>query len=76
MFCHNKCKCCSSMWWAGFFSFAAVVHLARVLAHIQLQVGSHVISNKLSLIIAAVAGLLAIVFCKKGCASCGCAPAK
>ena len=71
MFCH-KCKCSVAMWWSGFFALAALVHVVRLVVHIQVQLGSWMVPMGFSIIIVIIAGLLAFVFCKKGCAYCNC----
>jgi len=71
MFCH-KCKCCKFAWWSGFFAFAAVVHMVRLIARVQVQIGSWSVPMGLSIAVAVVAGALSIILCKAGCGACGC----
>ncbi len=68
----SKCKCCTSMWWSGFFGLAAIGHLLRFAAQVHVQLGSRTVPMRLSLAIAAAAGLLSFFLYKKGCGSCGC----
>ena len=71
MFC-RKCKCCVSMWWSGFFALAAVAHTLRLVAQVQAQLGSWSVPMGFSAGVVIVAGLVAFIFCKKGCAACDC----
>ena len=77
MFCH-KCKCCNLSWLSGFFAFAAIAHIVRLIARMPMQIGSWAVSMNLSIGVAVVAGALSLILCKKSCAACHCAggPAK
>ena len=72
MFCH-KCKCCSLSWLSGVFALAAIVHIIRLIARAQVQVGDFVVPMNLSIVIAVVAGILSLVLCKMSCKACNCA---
>ena len=69
MFC-TKCKCCAAMWWSGFFALAAVVHVVRLVARAEVQIGTFVVPMGVSIGVAIVAGTLSLIFCKKGCGAC------
>jgi hypothetical protein len=71
MFC-QKCKCCMFSWWSGFFALATGVHIVRLIARAQVQIGDWVVPMGLSIAVAVVAGILSFIFCKAGCKSCGC----
>lgn len=71
MFCH-KCKCCNLSWLSGMFALASIVHIIRLISGAQVQVNSTLIPMNVSIIIAVVAGVIAVILCKKSCASCGC----
>ena len=75
MFCH-KCKCCLFSWLSGVFALASLVHIIRLIVQAQVQVGDFVVPMNLSIVIASVAGILSLVFCKMGCKACTCGPAK
>ena len=72
MFC-TKCKCCSAMWWSGFFALAALMHIIRLIVRLDLQFGTFVVPMGASIGVASVGALLSFIFFKKGCESCGCA---
>ena len=72
MFCH-KCKCCMFSWFSGLFALAAIVHIVRLIAKAQVQINDFVVPMNVSIGIAAVAGVLSLVFCKMGCKTCNCA---
>ena len=71
MFC-SKCKCCSMMWWSGFFALAAVAHIVRLVVRPVIQINGWTAPMALSIGIVLVAGVLSFVFCEKGCGACGC----
>ena len=71
MFCH-KCKCCSMMWWSGFFGLAALMHTLRLIAQANVQVNGFTVPMTVSIAIAAVAAVLSFICCKKGCGACSC----
>ncbi len=71
MFGH-KCKCCKPIWWSGFFTLAAVGHLARLLFRAQVQIGQWAVPMRVSLGVVVVAGALSLILCKKGSVSCDC----
>ena len=71
MFCH-KCKCCSLMWWSGFFALASLVHIVRLISRIQVQVGIWVVPMQASIGVAIIAGLISLFLCKAGCGACNC----
>ena len=64
MFCH-KCKCCSLSWLSGVFLLAAIVHIVRLIAKAQVQVGDFVVPMNLSIVIAVVAGILSLALDRK-----------
>ena len=71
MFCH-KCKCCNFSWLSGFFALAAIAHILRLIFGVQVQLNATVVPMNVSIIVAIVAGILSLIFCKKSCASCNC----
>ena len=71
MFCH-KCKCCSAMWWSGFFGLAAVAHVLRLVFRPDIQFNGVPVPAGFSIVIVAVAGALSFFFCKKACGACSC----
>ncbi len=77
MFCH-KCKCCTPMWFAGFFAFPALAQLIRLVTKTQVLIGPNAkpVPMTVSIVIAVVAIILSIVFCKMSCKACNCGTTK
>ena len=71
MFCH-KCKCCTPMWFSGFFGLAAFAHIIRLVTRAQVQIGDVLIPMNVSIVIVVVAAILSFVFCKMSCNACNC----
>ena len=68
----RKCKCCVSMWWSGFFTLAAVVHILRLAFRVPVQLGTWHVPMGFSVDVVIVAGFLVFIFCRKGCEACDC----
>ena len=60
-------------WWSGFFAVLALVHIIRLITRVVIQLNGWSVPMSVSIGVAAVAGVLSILFCKKGCGACGCA---
>ncbi len=71
MFCH-KCKCCVFSWLSGFFALASLIHIVRLIAKAQVQIGSFAVPMNVSILVAVIAGLLSLAFCRMGCKACNC----
>ena len=73
MLCH-KCKCCYFSWLSGFFALASLMHIIRLVAQVDVTVGTFSPPMGLSVAVAVIAGGLSLFFCNLGCRACACGP--